>query len=110
MITEEGIIGTLFTGFIVAALSEEFWRFIAQTRLAVLFNNKALAWFVATIIWAFMHAPKWYGDSGNLYEAIAGSLRIIPIGLMWGYMTYKTKSILPSVIVHGSNLWGLQNF
>ena len=49
MITEGGIIGTLFTGFIVAALSEEFWRFIAQTRLAVPFNNKDLAWFVATM-------------------------------------------------------------
>jgi hypothetical protein len=38
------------------------------------------------------------------------SVRIIPIGLMCGYLTHRTKSIIPSVLVHGSNFWGLQNF
>jgi membrane protease YdiL (CAAX protease family) len=28
---------------------------------------------------------------------------------MWSYMILRTKSIMPSILVHGSNLWGLQN-
>jgi membrane protease YdiL (CAAX protease family) len=107
---EGGIISALFTGFFAAGLSEEIFRVIGQTRLGAYFKNNALAWFVTTVIWAFFHAPKWYSDDQNLTEAIIGSVRIIPIGLMWGYLTYRTKSILPSVIVHGLNYWGLQNF
>ncbi len=109
-ISQEGLLATLFTGIITAALAEEFWRLLAQTRLAVLFNNAALGWLIASIIWAFMHTPKWYYESHNFYETIFGAIRIIPIGLMWGYMTYKTKSIFPAILVHGTNLWGLQNF
>lgn len=57
-----------------------------------------------------MHAPKWYSEEHNISEAILGSVRIIPIGLMWGYLTNRTKSIFPATIVHGVNFWGLQNF
>jgi membrane protease YdiL (CAAX protease family) len=105
-----GWFGAIFSGFIVAALSEEFFRFVGQTRLGAYFNNKGIAWFVTSLLWAFMHAPKWYGEELNMTEAVLGSLRIVPIGLMWGYLTHRTKSILPSVLVHGMNVWGLQNF
>ncbi len=105
-----GIIGALFTGFIVAGLSEEFFRVIGQTRIGELLSNKGYGWFITTVIWALFHVPKWYSDEHNLVEALLGSIRIIPLGLMWGYMTHRTKSILPAVIVHGTNFWGLQNF
>jgi len=105
-----GILGTLFTGFIVAGLSEEFFRVIGQTRIGVLVKNNGYGWIITTVIWALFHAPKWYSESHDLTEALLGSARIIPIGLMWGYITYRTKSILPAVIVHGTNIWGLQNF
>lgn len=111
IMAEEGtVINMLFSGLITAGLSEEFFRMVAQTRLGALLKNPALGWFLAATIWAFLHAPKWYFDDHNLKEAILGSIRIIPIGLMWSYITYRTKSILPSVIVHGFNFWGLQNF
>ncbi|OYU96484.1 MAG: hypothetical protein CFE21_08835 [Bacteroidetes bacterium B1(2017)] len=105
-----GIVGALYTGLILAGLSEEFFRVVGQTRLAALLNNTGLAWFSTTFLWAFMHAPKWYAQDPNLQEVILGSIRIIPIGLMWGYLTYRTKSVLPSIFVHGTNYWGLQNF
>jgi len=105
-----GIFGALFSGFILAGLSEEFFRAVGQTRLGVYINNKGLGWFIITVIWALMHAPKWYSEDRHLTEAILGSIRIIPIGLMWGYITHRTKSFLPAVIVHGTNFWGLQNF
>ena len=105
-----GILGALYSGFIMAGLSEEFFRVVGQTRFAAWTKSKGLGWFITSCIWAFMHAPKWYSDGHDLTEALLGSIRIIPLGLMWGYLTHRTKSILPSVIVHGLNVWGLQNF
>jgi len=105
-----GVLGALFMGIIAAGLSEEFFKMVGQTRLGAFMNNFGLGWFITAVIWAFMHAPKWYSEDLNMNEAILGSIRIIPIGLMWSYLTHRTKSILPSVIVHGTNFWGLQNF
>jgi len=111
MMAEGGsIAGTLFTGLIVAGLSEEFFRVVGQTRIGALCKNYGMGWIITTVIWAFMHAPKWYMEEKDIQDAVLGSIRIIPIGLMWGYLTHRTKSILPSVLVHGTNFWGLQNF
>ena len=110
MIKSEGVPQFLFEGFISAALSEEFLRYIGQTRLRFLFNNYAWAIFVTVCIWALMHAPKWYGESnGDIMDVLSGSARLIPLGIMWSYMIHRTKSILPSILVHATNLWGLQN-
>jgi len=105
-----GVIEALTLGIIAAGLSEEFFKVVGQTRLGAYMNNFGLGWLITVVIWAFMHAPKWYSEDLDMTEAILGSIRIIPIGLMWSYMTHRTKSILPSVIVHGTNFWGLQNF
>lgn len=105
-----GVLGVLFTGIITAGLSEEFFKLVGQTRLGAYMNNFGLGWFITVVIWALMHAPKWYSEDLNMTETILSSIRIIPIGLMWSYLTHRTKSILPSVIVHGTNFWGLQNF
>ena len=105
-----GVLAALFAGLITAGLSEEFFRVIGQTRLGALFNNKGMGWFVTTLIWALMHAPKWYSENNDLSNALLSSVRIIPLGLMWGYITHRIKSFLPAVIVHGMNVWGLQNF
>ena len=104
------LLNILLLAFISAGLSEEFFRVIGQTRLGAFFQNAGVAWFITTVIWGLMHAPKWYADGHDLTEALLGSLRIIPLGLMWGYITHRTKSFLPAVIVHGMNVWGLQNF
>jgi membrane protease YdiL (CAAX protease family) len=110
MIKSEGIPQFLLEGFITAALCEEFMRFIGQTRLGAFFNNIGWGWFATVAIWALMHAPKWYADgNGDIVGALEGSARIIPLGLMWSYMIHRTKSIMPSLLVHATNLWGLQN-
>ncbi len=111
LMAEEGsVLNLIFTGLIVAGLSEEFFKCIGQTRLGALLKNNGLAWFITTVIWAFMHAPKWYGEDPNILETILSSIRIIPIGLVWGYLTHRSKSFVPATLVHGANFWGLQNF
>ena len=110
ILASEGVVGALITGLITAGLSEEFVRMALQTRVGAYLRNPAVGWFFATLVWAFLHSPKWYADGGDLYEALMGAVRIVPLGLMWGYMTHRSKSILPAVFVHGLNVWGLQNF
>ena len=60
-----GVMGALVLGFLVAALPEEFFRVIGQTRLGIFLNNKGLAWFIASFLWALLHAPKWYSETHN---------------------------------------------
>lgn len=110
ILKEEGVMGILLDGFIMAALSEEFLRVLMQTRMTAWLKNPGIAWFIAAVIWSVMHLPKWIGDGGSAFEGLMGSLHIVPIGLLWGYMTYRTKSIFPAILVHGMNVWGLQNF
>jgi membrane protease YdiL (CAAX protease family) len=99
--------GLLLIGFGEAALPEEFFRFVWQTRSG--FNNRAAGWLLASVLWAVLHVPKEYGDSHSLAGTLEYAVDIIPIGLLWGYLTMRTGSILPSVLLHGTNVWGLQN-
>ena len=110
ILASEGVVGALITGLITAGLSEEFVRMVLHTRVGAYLRNPAVGWFFATLVWAFLHSPNWYAKGGDLYEALMGAVRIVPLGLMWGYITYRTKSLLPATLVHGMNVWGLQNF
>jgi membrane protease YdiL (CAAX protease family) len=110
ILASEGVVGALITGLITAGLSEEFVRMVLHTRVGAYLRNPAVGWFLATLVWAFLHSPNWYAQGGDLYEALMGAVRIVPLGLMWGYITYRTKSLLPATLVHGFNVWGLQNF
>lgn len=103
-----GVPSLLFTGFISAALSEEFLRLTLLSRLGALWGN-GIAWFIAAVLWAFLHMPKVVGDGTPIGTSALGCLYIVPIGLLWGYMTHRTRSIWPAIICHGLNLWGLQN-
>ncbi|MCG3135544.1 MAG: hypothetical protein HMLKMBBP_03251 [Planctomycetes bacterium] len=89
--------------------AEEFLRMTFQTRIAALTRNAALGWLLAAIPWAFLHAPMWVANGDTVAGAVGGSLRIVPIGLVWGFLTWRTGSLVPAVIAHALNLWGLQN-
>jgi membrane protease YdiL (CAAX protease family) len=108
---EYGLLNLLFTGIVTAALSEEFVRMLIQTRTGKLARNFATGFIVATTIWAFMHIPIYFRDHAdpNLMEGCLGAITIMPIGFFWGYLTYRTKSMIPAILMHGFNLWGLQN-
>lgn len=88
---------TLLVGIASAALPEEFFRFIWQTRLGSLLKNRAVGWLLASMLWSALHYPR------IPYPEYL--LALLPFGLFWGYVTYRTRSILPSVLIHGTNLW-----
>lgn len=113
MVLEESggsIWGVLFTGFILAALPEEFFRMMFQTRWGAALRNPAMGWFLASLIWGLMHAPHWYSMNKDAADALLSGLRIVPLGLMWGYLTHRTQNMLPALLIHANNYWGLQNF
>jgi membrane protease YdiL (CAAX protease family) len=104
-----GIGGLLLTGIINAALFEEFSRFVIQSRFEKIYKTAGVNIFFATIIWAMMHFPMAYHKVPEISTNLTYCLQIIPLGFVWGYLTQRTKSILPAIIAHGLNLWGFQN-
>lgn len=104
-----GIVGIIVQGIIGAALVEEFSRFVIQSRFEKVYKASGFSILFASTLWAFMHFPVSYFKGSNISNTIIYCIQIIPIGFIWGYLTHRTKSIIPSTIVHGLNLWGFQN-
>ena len=99
------VIGTA----LLAAVPEEFFRFAWQTRMGAWIEQPAVGWLVASLVWALLHAPKDWDESHSIGSTVMGVLDIVPLGLLWGYLTHRTRSILPSILLHATNIWGLQN-
>jgi len=104
-----GVSGIILQGVIGAGLVEEFSRFVIQSRFERVFRISGFNILFATTIWAFMHFPVNYFKGGQVSEIITYCIQIIPIGFIWGYLTHRTKSIVPATLAHGINLWGFQN-
>ncbi|MFZ1457710.1 MAG: CPBP family intramembrane glutamic endopeptidase, partial [Saprospiraceae bacterium] len=91
------------------ALFEEFSRFVIQSRFEKIIKTSGISILFATTIWAFMHFPVTVYKGANISNTIVYCIQIIPLGFVWGYLTQRTKSILPSTLIHGLNLGGFQN-
>jgi len=92
-----------------AALSEEFFRVIWQTRVGAWLRSPAAGWLIASIAWALLHFPKDLADDGSVHSALIDAIDIVPLGLLWGYLTHRARSFVPSAVLHACNVWGLQN-
>jgi membrane protease YdiL (CAAX protease family) len=109
-VQNEGVFGLIMDGIIGAALCEEFTRMLLMTRLAAVLRNRGLGFVLASYLWAAAHIPSFSGGSAlGIRVQLIHVWGIVPIGLLWGYLTWRTRSLLPAVLVHGLNLWGLQN-
>jgi hypothetical protein len=91
----------------LAGLSEEFFRLLWQTRLGAATRNPLFGWIAASCLWAAFHVPVFWIGSHSFLHASIGCLQGLPLGLLWGYMTHRTRSFLPAALVHGTNFWGL---
>jgi membrane protease YdiL (CAAX protease family) len=94
---------------LLAAVPEEFFRFIWQTRVGAWLQRPATGWLVASVAWSVLHGPKNWDETHSFAATVMGMINIIPLGLLWGYLTHRTRSMLPSVVLHATNVWGLQN-
>jgi membrane protease YdiL (CAAX protease family) len=94
---------------LLAAVPEEFFRFVWQTRIGAWLKQPATAWLVASVAWSLLHGPKDWDETHDRGATVMGMINIVPLGLFWGYLTHRTRSILPSVVLHATNVWGLQN-
>ena len=104
-----GVSGIILEGVIGAGLVEEFSRFVMQSRFHSVFKWNGFHILFATTLWAFMHFSKNYFEGGQTLDIVIYCVQIIPIGFIWGYLTHRTKSIVPATLAHGLNLWGFQN-
>ena len=104
-----GVFGIIVKGIFGAALVEEFSRFVIQSRFERVFKFNGINILFATTIWAFMHFPVTFYKGDDWSGTLLYCIQIIPIGFIWGYLTQRTKSIVPATIAHGINLWGFQN-
>lgn len=104
-----GSVLTLIGISLTAAVPEEFFRFAWQTRVGALFHNRAVGWFIASTAWAVMHAPRFWFQGHSAIGTLMSVVDILPLGLLWGYLTHRTRSFLPSMLLHATNVWGLQN-
>lgn len=99
----------LFATVVPQVFAEEFLRMTFQTRIAALTRNAALGWLLASIPWAVLHVPAWVASGDGVEAALGGAARIVPIGLVWGFLTWRTGSLVPAMLAHWLNVWGLQN-
>lgn len=104
-----GVMGFFVQSIVASALAEESMRYILQTRIAKFVGDSSYSIIIATVVWAFIHFPVAYFNSGRIWGPLLYCIIIIPLGFVWGYLSERTRSILPSVLAHGFNLWGLQN-
>ena len=109
ILESDGLNNSLLKGFFTAGIAEEFTRFIVQTRFEKVFRGKGFHILFASLLWALVYFPVTYFNTGSLPDTFIYCLQIMPIGFVWGYLTHRTKSFLPSAISHGLFPWGLHN-
>ncbi|HET7843643.1 MAG TPA: CPBP family intramembrane glutamic endopeptidase [Xanthomonadales bacterium] len=96
-----------------AGLCEEFlFRVLLQTRLAAWLRNESAAIVLMSLLFGLAHAPGYVLRGAHLMEgmsgppdaltAIAYSIVVVsPIGLMFGVLWARTRSLALVVLVHG---------
>jgi hypothetical protein len=109
ILENEGWYAFITLGLFTAALPEETMRFYTQTRIEATSGSFVAAWFGSALLWALLHFPVFVSQSGNPVNAFMSVLALLPLGLLWGYLTKRFQSVIPAIVVHATNLWGLQN-
>jgi uncharacterized protein len=98
-----------------AGVTEEFlYRAVAQTRFTAWFQTAWAGVFVTAIIFGLAHAPGLFmrggpgvdGWSTDPFQVIAHTIAVLsPIGLLFGLIYARTKSLLLVILLHGLVDW-----
>jgi membrane protease YdiL (CAAX protease family) len=94
------------------SLSEEFlFRAVLQSRLAAALESQIGAVMISALLFSLAHAPGIYlrgdaatpGHSADLLQVVAFSVAVMtPIGVLYGTLWARTRSLLLVMLVHAS--------
>ena len=94
-----------------AGVTEEFlFRGVLQTRLTAFFNSSWAGVLVTSVLFGLAHAPGLFlrggpgvdGWSTNPLQVIAFTIAVLsPMGLLFGLIYARTKSLLLVILLHG---------
>jgi len=96
-----------------AGLTEEFlFRVLLQTRLAAWLKSETAAVLMMALVFGLAHAPGYVLRGAHLMEGMSGApdpltaaayaiVVVSPIGLMFGVLWARTRSLLLVVLLHG---------
>jgi uncharacterized protein len=94
-----------------AGVTEEFlFRAVAQTRFTAWLNSAWAGVFLTSVIFGLAHAPGLFmrggpdvdGWSTDPFQVIAHTIAVLsPIGLLFGLIYARTKSLLLVILLHG---------
>jgi membrane protease YdiL (CAAX protease family) len=106
-----GFSASLVYGFIVfvfAGFREELvWRGYIQTRF-VAYGGTLKGLVVTAILFSLLHFPvRYYQFSGVPLDALASSLLLLPLSLLFGYVMLRTQNVIPSSVFHIIYNWSL---
>ena len=104
-----GFSPSLAYGLIVHAIigfSEDIvFRGYIQTRL-IAYSSTLKGLVVTSLLFALLHFPTCYFQySGVALEALASTLLVLPVGLLFGYIMLRSGNIIPSSIFHLAGGW-----
>jgi membrane protease YdiL (CAAX protease family) len=95
-----------------AGVTEEFlFRGVLQTRLTAFFNSPWAGVVVTSLLFGLAHAPGLFlrggpgvdGWSTDPFQVIAFTIAVLsPMGLLFGLIYARTKSLLLVILLHGS--------
>lgn len=89
---------TVLLAAVIAPCEEIFWRGLIQSTFSYRFGD-VRGWLLMAVAYALVHIWAW-----NL--TLVGAAFVC--GLFWGFMVYRLKSLIPSIISHV--LWDLAIF
>jgi membrane protease YdiL (CAAX protease family) len=99
------LVYALMANVIVGFSEETVWRGYIQTRLAA-YGGKLKGLVVTSILFALLHfSARSYQFSGAPLEALASSLLLFPLGLLFGYVMLRCQNVIPSSVFHLLSNW-----
>ena len=106
-----GLTASLGLGFLLISLnafSEELvWRGYVQSRFEAARGSR-IGFALPALLFTFWHFPRSYVlSSGNILEALANTLVVLTLALIYGYFFLRSRNAVPSSVFHLFGNWAV---
>jgi membrane protease YdiL (CAAX protease family) len=101
-VTQTLVVSFLVGVFIIALWEESVNRGYIQTRLQLVWDFRGMIF--ASFLFAFIHIPSALLDCHcDIYEVLLRLVQTGLSGLFWGYLYWRIRSVLTTIVVYGLN-------